>query len=84
MLIKRTTLRLNQELYKLAKKRAVDEESNFQDLVNKALARYLKIEKKVSREQKGRFEFGSFDLGGLKGKIDRESIYAQRAKKSFT
>ena len=82
MLIQRTTLKLNQEIYKLAKKRAIDEEINFQELVNMALKRYLeRKEKKVSKKKK--FKFGSFDIGGLKTKIDRKTIYEDRPKISF-
>ena len=83
MLIQRTTLKLDQEVYKLAKKRAIDKEINFQELVNKALKRYLQVEKEETAGKK-KFRFGSFDLGGLKGKLDRGSIYEQRSKTNFT
>ena len=83
MLIQRTTLKLDQEVYKLAKKRAIDKEINFQELVNRALKRYLQVEEKETARKK-KFRFGNFDLGGLKGKLDRESIYEQRSRANFT
>jgi len=83
MLIQRTTLKLNQEVYKLAKKRAIDKEINFQELVNRALKRYLQVEEKETAREK-KFRFGDFDLGGLKGKLYRESIYEQRSRANFT
>lgn len=75
MLIQRTTLKLNQDIYKAAKKRAIDEEMDFQELVNKALSRYLDQEKK---SKKMGFRFADFDLGGLKSKLDRKTIYGKR------
>lgn len=80
MLTKRTTLKLDQEIYKLAKKKAIDEEVDFQELINEALALYLKTEKKTRETRKERFDFGRFDLGGLKGKINRKSLYAKRLR----
>ena len=40
-MLKRTTVRLDEGLFKLAKKRAIDEGITFQELVNRALRRYL-------------------------------------------
>ena len=80
MLIQRTTLRIDQQIYKLAKKEAVDKEISLQILINKALRQYLAINNDI-REQK-EFKLGSFDLGKLKKKIDRKTLYGQRPKTS--
>ena len=82
MLYQRTTLRLNQDIYKQAKKRAVDQDINLQDLINQALKSYLNIADKTKKN--ANLDLAEFDIGKTKGKIDRKAIYGQKSQVNFT
>ena len=78
MLLKRTTLRLEEEIYRLAKKRAVDEGVTLQELVNRVLRRYLVREKGGGLvEKERRLKLGGFDVGRVKEKIERRRLYGE-------
>lgn len=80
MLIQRTTLKIDQQIYKLAKKKAVDQEISLQNLINNALKQYLTVDSDDNIQQRKEFKFGNFDLGKLKEKIDRKTLYEERPK----
>jgi len=80
MLIQRTTLKLDQEIYKQAKKKAIDEEINFQQLVNKALENYLR-KKRANQNGKEEIKFSSLNIGGLKTGLRRKDIYNELLNK---
>lgn len=81
MLYQRTTLRLNQDIYKQAKKRAIDQDINLQDLINQALKSYLNIADKT--EKSTGLELAEFDIGKVKGKVNRKAIYGQKSQVNF-
>lgn len=75
----RTTIQIEEELLKEAKKRAIDEAKTLRELIKEALEEKLgKPKKRAKRKRKNlRFEdiFEAWDLGGIKGRLSREEIY---------
>lgn len=67
----RTTVALSESTYKEARKKAIDEQKPFGQVVNEALEIYLKIT--PPRRQK--FEPKVFDMGKIKGTLRRVDIY---------
>ena len=68
----RTTVRLDEDLFKEARKKAIDQRVAFADIVNKALKDYLKEPKKAKT---AKFELKVYNMGKVKGKISRADIY---------
>lgn len=72
----RTTIQIEEELLKEAKKRAIDEEKSLRTLIKEALKEKLdKPEKKTRRKT---VKFGDVfkpEPLGVKGKLTREEIY---------
>lgn len=52
----RTTVRLDEDLFKYARKKAIDERKAFADIVNEALSHYL-YEQKIPKAKKTGTEF---------------------------
>jgi hypothetical protein len=68
----RTTVLLDDELYRQAKKTAVDEDKSLKELVETALTRYLN--QRHQTLPKKRPKFGVYRLR-IKGDLRRETIY---------
>lgn len=68
----RTTVRLEEKLYKEARKKAIDERRSFTDIVSIALESYIRLKKKDKRK---RFDLKIYDLGKIKGDLRRNEIY---------
>lgn len=75
----RTTIQIEEELLKEAKKRAIDEEKTLRELIKEALEEKLeKPQKKVKKKRKKNLKFEDvFEAWpmGVKGKLTREEIY---------
>lgn len=69
----RTTIRLDEDIFKEARKKAIEERKPFADIVNSALREYLKAEQKKLVRKK--VEFGAYHIGA-KGTLRRVDIYA--------
>lgn len=67
----RTTVSLTEDLYKEARKKAIDQRVAFTKIVNEALKDYLNPQspKKVG------FRFKIYQMGRVKGKLDRREMY---------
>ncbi len=70
----RTTVRLEDNIFKEARKEAIDQGLAFTDLINQALRNYLSRDKKV---KKGDFKFKVYKMGRVSGSLSREEIYRQ-------
>lgn len=68
----RTTVRFEENLFKDARKLAIDKGLGFAELVNEALKNFLS---KQPRVKKQKFEFKVYDMGKIKGSISRADIY---------
>ncbi len=69
----RTTVRLDDEVFKEARKKAIDQRLSFASILNEALKAYLKKPKKETRRQ---FKLKIYDMGQIKGSLSRTEIYA--------
>lgn len=69
----RTTVRFEENLFKDARKKAIDEGLPFAKVVNQALKQYLQIPKNKPKKQK--FEFKIYNIGRIKGSLSRENLY---------
>lgn len=67
----RTTVKLEENIFKEARKKAIDERIAFTDIVNQALKDYLK----GPRKKKNEFNFKIYNLGTIKGSLSRSEIY---------
>lgn len=70
----RTTVRLEDNIFKEARKEAIDRGVAFTDLINQALKNYLSPTKKV---KKGDFKFKIYKMGQVAGRLSREQVYRQ-------
>ena len=70
----RTTVRLEDNIFKEARKEAIDRGVAFTDLINQALQDYLSPTKKA---KKGDFKFKIYKMGRVTGSLSREEIYRQ-------
>lgn len=70
----RTTVRLEDNIFKEARKEAIDRGMAFTDLINQALKNYLSPTKKA---KKGDFKFKIYKMGQVAGRLSREEIYSQ-------
>jgi len=68
----RTTVRLDEELFKDARKKAIDQGVAFAKIVNEALRNYLKVEKKAKTSK---FELKVYNIGKIKGSLRRKDLY---------
>ncbi len=68
----RTTVRLQEDIFKEARKKAIDERIAFADIVNQALESYLgkpQIRKSV------KYNLKVYNMGEIKGDMRRVQIY---------
>lgn len=68
----RTTITLDEDTFKEAKKYAIDKRSAFGDLVNQALKNYLQGRKKLPAHK---FDLKIYRMGRVKGTLGRSEIY---------
>ena len=68
----RTTVTLDENTFKEAKKYAIDKRSAFGDLVNQALNHYLQGQKKLPAHK---FNLKIYRMGKVKGELNRSEIY---------
>ncbi len=68
----RTTITLDEDIFKEAKKYAIDKRSAFGDLVSQALKNYL--HGKVS-STKHKFDLKIYRMGKIKGRLARSELY---------
>lgn len=68
----RTTITLDEDIFKEAKKYAIDKRSAFGDLVSLALNNYLHGQKKLPTQ---RFDLKIYRMGKVKGNLNRSEIY---------
>lgn len=69
----RTTVRIEERIFKDARKKAIDEGLPFAKVVNQALKQYLQIPKNKPKKQK--FEYKIYNIGQIKGSLSREDLY---------
>ncbi len=69
----RTTIILDENTFKEAKKYAIDQRNAFGDVVNQALRDYLKGRKRVIPRK---FSLKIYKMGKVKGSLNRTEIYA--------
>lgn len=68
----RTTVRLPEDIFKEARKKAIDERVAFADIVNQALHSYLG---KPRIKKKGKCSLKVYSMGEVKGDLRRVQIY---------
>ena len=69
----RTTVTLDENIFKEARKYAIDQGSAFGTLVNQALKNYLQGREKLTKHK---FELKIYRMGKVKGTLSRSEIYA--------
>lgn len=69
----RTTITLDEDTFKEAKKYAVDKRSAFGTLVNQALKNYLQERRRLITHK---FELKIYRMGRVKSTLSRSEIYA--------
>lgn len=70
----RTTVRLQDNIFKEARKEAIDRGVAFTDLISQALEDFLSVTRKV---KKGDFKFKVYKMGRVAGSLSRQEIYRQ-------
>lgn len=70
----RTTVRLEDNIFKEARKEAIDRGMAFTDLINQVLKNYLSLTKKAKKRD---FKFKIYKMGRIVGSLSREQIYSQ-------
>lgn len=68
----RTTITLDEDIFKEAKKYAIDKRSAFGDLVSQALKNYLQGRGKLTAHK---FDLKIYRMGKVKGRLARSEIY---------
>lgn len=68
----RTTVRLQEDIFKEARKKAIDQRVTFADIVNQALANYLG---KPQSKQPVKYRLKVYSMGKVEGDIRRVQIY---------
>lgn len=68
----RTTVRFEDNLFKDARKIAIDKGMVFADIVNEALRNFLEKQPKVKKQK---FEFKVYNIGKIKGSLHRKDLY---------
>lgn len=68
----RTTVRLQEDIFKEARKKAIDERVAFTDIVNQALQSYLG---RPMIKQPAKFSLKVYSMGEVKGNLRRVQIY---------
>ena len=68
----RTTVRLEDNIFKEARKEAIDQGVAFTKLINQALKNYLSP---IIKAKKGDFKFKIYKMGRVAGSLSREQIY---------
>lgn len=72
MQLVRTTLRIDENLKKIVERKALEEDTTFQQIFNKALTAYVKAD---SKKQAKKIVFKTFDLGVPLDNLTRDDIY---------
>lgn len=70
----RTTVRLDENIYKEARKKAIDEQVAFARIVNEALKAYLQGKMMVSPEPLT-LRIKVYSMGRVKGNLSRTDLY---------
>jgi len=72
---KRTTITIEENLLKEAKKAALEEGKTLKEVISEALEKELlkPVEKKLTKPKK--FPFKAYHMGKIKGTLSREEIY---------
>ena len=68
----KTTIRLEEDLFKQARKEAIDKRMAFTTVVAEALKSYLYPAKKVTKH---RTKIRTYDLGKVRGNLSRSELY---------
>ena len=68
----RTTVRFEDNLFKDARKIAIDRGMVFADIVNEALRNFLEKQPKVKKQK---FELKVYNIGKIKGSLRRKDLY---------
>lgn len=67
----RTTVTLDDDIFKQARKKAIDDGVAFAKIVDNALKNYLKHRSKVTKK----FEIKVFSMGKIKTELSRNELY---------
>lgn len=68
----RTTIILDEDIFKEAKKYAIDKRSAFSNLVNQSLKSYLQGQQKLTTHK---FDLRIYKMGKVKGDLSKSEIY---------
>jgi hypothetical protein len=71
--LSKTTVYFEKPLLYLAKKKALDEGKSLKQIMKEALTKYLGLS--LTPVKKSQIKFGGYDLGEIKGNLDRKEIY---------
>lgn len=72
----RTTIELDRELIKLAKRKAIEEDRNLKQVITEALRKQLEPEtSQKSKARAKKYPFKAYHMGKVKGNLSREEIY---------
>lgn len=68
----RTTIKLDENLFKEARKLAIDKRQPFAKIINEALSYYLEEKQAINKKP---FKLKTYAMGPLKGSLSRSQIY---------
>lgn len=71
-MIIRTTVRFEENLFKDARKIAIDKGMDFASLINEALKNFIA---KYPKPKKQKFELKVYNIGKIKGSLSRKDLY---------
>lgn len=72
----RTTIELDKELLKRAKRKALEEDKNLKQVISEALKKQLEPETTYERKARAKkYPFKAYNMGKVKGNLSREEIY---------
>jgi hypothetical protein len=69
----KTTVYFEKPLLYMAKKRALEEGKSLRQVLKEALTKYLGLT--LTPIKKTQIKFGGYELGEMKGRLDRREIY---------
>lgn len=69
----RTTIRVERELHKMARRTALEQGKSFQELVEEGLKAIIPGVKKTTRRY---IKIPGYHMGKIKGRLDRSSMYS--------
>jgi|GEM_PF-1649152 len=76
----RTTVQIDQDLYKSVKLKMLNEQLSFRQMVETSLRAVVNDQLDLNPQRKTRkkkIKFGGYNLGGIKGKLSRKEIYEE-------